>query len=101
MKFLIEKYLGMSEDDFKLNEKYKQGEIIERLDTAKTIKQQKEMGTQANPTEENGMPGEMDFGDSGGGGDFGGGGGDFSGGDEVFSGGDTGMGSGGSEIGEE
>ena len=111
MKFLIEKFLGMSDEDFALNEKYKQGEIIERLEQAKTIKQHKEIGKQVGEQQGNGAPGEMDFGgDSGGsgfddsfgagsdtgGGDFGGG--DFSGGDEAFSGGDTGMGSGGSEI---
>jgi len=112
MKFLIEKFLGMSDEDFALNEKYKQGEIIERLEQAKTIKQHQEMGKQVGEQQGNGAPGEMDFGgdsggsgfddsfgagDDSGGGDFGGGG-DFSGGDEAFSGGDTGMGSGGSEI---
>lgn len=102
MKFLIQKYLGMSDEDFALNEKYKQGETIERLEQAKTIKQHQEMGQQVGEQEGNGAPGDMDFGggDSGGG-DFGGGGGDFGGGDDVFSGGDTGMGSGGSEIGGE
>ena len=115
MKFLIEKFLGMSDEDFALNEKYKQGEIIERLEQAKIIKQHQEIGKQVGEQQGNGAPGEMDFGgDSGGsgfdnsfgagsdtGGDTGGGdfgGGDFSGGDEAFSGGDTGMGSGGSEI---
>ena len=29
MKFLIEKFLGMSDEDFALNETYKQGEISE------------------------------------------------------------------------
>jgi hypothetical protein len=32
MKFLVEKYLGMSEEELALNEKYKQGEVIERLE---------------------------------------------------------------------
>lgn len=108
MKFLIEKFLGMSDEDFAINEKYKQGEIIERLEQAKTIKQHQEMGKQVGEQQGNGAPGEMDFGgssDAGGGSSFDdsfggdtGGGGDFAGGDEVFSGGDTGMGSGGSEI---
>lgn len=98
MKFLIEKYLGMSEDDLALNEKYKQGEIIERLEQAKTLKLHKEQGQQVGEQEGNGAPGDMDFGGGNtGGDDFGGG--DFSGGDDAFSGGDTGMGSGGSEIG--
>ena len=104
MKFLIQKYLGMSDDDLALNEKYKQGETIERLEQAKTIKQHKELGQQVGEQQGEGAPGEMDFGggDTGGGGDFGGGGGgDFGASDDVFSGGDTGMGSGGSEIAEE
>jgi hypothetical protein len=113
MKFLVEKYLGMSEEELALNEKYKQGEIMERLEQAKTLKQHQEIGQQAQevPGEEGSFEGGGDFGGGGGGGsdfggggsDFGGGGGggDFSGGDEIFSGGDTGMGSGGSEIAEE
>lgn len=100
MKFLIQKYLGMSDEDFALNEKYKQGEIIERLEQAKTIKQHKEMGQQVGEQEGEGAPGDMDFGGGeSGGGDFGGG--DFGASDDVFSGGDTGMGSGGSEVGGE
>ena len=35
----IIKQTGMSDEDFALNEKYKQSEIIERLEQAKTIKQ--------------------------------------------------------------
>ena len=103
MKFLIQKYLGMTDEDFALNEKYKQGEIIERLEQAKILKQHQEIGQQVGEQEGNGAPGDMDFGDSGGGGgDFGGGGGgDFGASDDIFSGGDTGMGSGGSEISEE
>ena len=67
MKFLIEKFLGMSDEDFALNEKYKQGEIIERLEQAKTIKQHQEIGQQVGEQQGNGAPGEMDFGgDSGG-----------------------------------
>ena len=95
----------MSDEDLALNEKYKEGEILERLEQAKTIKQHQEIGRQAQEQESEGATGEMDFGDSGNGGgtdfdnSFGSdSGGDFSGGDEVFSGGDTGMGSGGSEI---
>ena len=114
MKFLIQKFLGMSDADLALNEKYNEGELLERLDQAQTLKQHKEIGRQAQEQAGNGAPGEMDFGDGGGeGGDFGGdagggsfddsfggdtGGGDFGGGDEVFSGGDTGMGSGATEI---
>lgn len=100
MKFLIQKYLGMSDDDLALNEKYKEGEILQRLEQAKTIKQHREQGRQAQEQEGNGAPGEMDFGDNGSDFDnsFGGGGEDFGGGDEAFSGGDTGLGSGGSEI---
>lgn len=81
MKFLIEKYLGMSEDDLALNEKYKQGEQLERLEQVKLIKQHKEMGQNTEAAPEEGAPGAMDFGgDSGGGMDFGGG-------DEAFGGG--------------
>lgn len=108
MKFLVEKFLGMSEEDLQLNEKYKQAEIIEQLNKVKTAKQHKEMGPQAEGAAEEGaggggFGGGGDFGggdDFGGGGeDFGGGGGeDFSGGDEVFSGGETGMGSGGEDL---
>jgi hypothetical protein len=99
MKFLIQKYLGMSDEDFALNEKFKEGEVIERLEQAKTIKQHQEMGQQVGEVEGEGAPGDMDFG----GGDFGGGGGggDFGASDDVFSGGETGMGSGGSEVSEE
>jgi len=42
MKFLVEKYLGMSEEELALNEKYKQGEILERLEQAKILKQHQE-----------------------------------------------------------
>ena len=111
MKFLVEKYLGMSEEELALNEKYKQGEILERLEQAKILKQHQESGPQADQVPEENGEFTGDFGGGGGGGadfgggdfgggsdDFGGGGGDFGGSDEVFSGGDTGLGSGGSEI---
>jgi hypothetical protein len=42
MKFLVEKYLGMSEEELALNEKYKQVEILERLEQAKILKQHRE-----------------------------------------------------------
>lgn len=93
MKFLIEKYLGMSEDDLALNEKYKQGEQLERLEQVKLIKQHKEMGQNSEAAPEEGAPGAMDFGsDSGGGMDFGGGDEAFGGGSDMGSdsGGDTG-----------
>lgn len=81
MKFLIEKYLGMSEDDLALNEKYKQGEQLERLEQVKLIKQHKEMGQNTEAAPEEGAPGAMDFGGNSGGGM------DFGGGDEAFGGG--------------
>lgn len=93
MKFLIEKYLGMSEDDLALNEKYKQGEQLERLEQVKLIKQHKEMGQNSEAAPEEGAPGAMDFGsDSGEGMDFGGGDEAFGGGSDMGSdsGGDTG-----------
>lgn len=94
MKFLIEKYLGMSEDDLALNEKYKQGEQLERLDQVKLIKQHKEMGQNTEAAPEEGAPGAMDFGgDSGGGMDFGGGDEAFGGGSDI--GGDSGGDAGG------
>lgn len=81
MKFLIEKYLGMSEDDLALNEKYKQGEQLERLEQVKLIKQHKEIGQNTEAAPEEGAPGAMDFGGNSGGGM------DFGGGDEAFGGG--------------
>lgn len=106
MKFLVEQYLGLSEEELALNEKYKQAEVIDRLEQAKTLKKHQEMGQQSEqvPGEEGSFEGDFGGGgggDFGGGSDFGGGGGDFGASDEVFSGGDTGMGSGGSEIGGE
>ena len=98
MKFLVERYLDMSPEDMELNEKYKQQEILEKIETAKRMKQHAEYNQQhqQQPVQAPGNEGG-DFG-GGGGGDFGadfgsGGGEDFmstSGGD--FGGGDMGGG---------
>lgn len=42
MKFLVERYLDMSPEDMELNEKYKQQEILEKIETAKRMKQHAE-----------------------------------------------------------
>ena len=80
MRFLTEKYLGLSEDDYKLNEKYLKEEL------AKMKKNKK------SPTASGDMGGDFGGGDFGGGSDFGGdfGGGDDFGSDEDF-GDDEGM----------
>lgn len=92
MKFLIQKYLGLSDEDLAINEKYKEGEQLERLEQAKTIKRHKELGQQVGEQPAEGAGGmDGDFGGGGGadfgGGDFGGGGdtggSDFGGGDDT------------------
>ena len=114
MKFLVERFLDMSQEDMALNEKYKQEEILAKIEKAKLMKQhmqynqEHQTSTVAAPQGEGG-----DFAGGGGGGDFGGG--DFGGGgdaDEFVSpmadfggGGDMGaeadMGGGGAEAGAE
>ena len=75
MKFLIQKYLGLSDEDLAINEKYKEGEQLERLEQAKTIKRHKEQGQQVGEQPAEGA-GSME-------GDFGGGGADFGGGSDF------------------
>lgn len=82
MKFLIQKYLGLSDEDIEINEKYKEGEQLARLEQAKTIKRHKEQGQQVGEAPQEGA-GSME-GDFGGGSDFGGGG-DFGGGSDFGS----------------
>ena len=81
MKFLVERYLDMSPEDMELNEKYKQQEILEKIETAKRMKQHAEYNQQhqQQPVQ---APGNESGGDFGGGDDFGadfgsGGGDDF------------------------
>ena len=82
-EFLVKKFLHFSDDDYALNKKYLEGEIIEQIEKAKKIKDhkqwiadhQQEQAPQPGQDENGGgatMP-NMDFG-GGGGGDFGGGG---------------------------
>lgn len=107
MKYLLKRFMNLSDDDMKMNEMYKQAEVLERIEQAKLMRQHAEYNRQhmqgnapQAPAGEGGggMPGGGDFG--GGGGDFGGsfdagGGGDFGGGGtEDFGGGDFGGGSG-------
>jgi hypothetical protein len=80
MKFLVERFLNMSQDDLDLNEKYKQQEVLEKIERAKLVKQHAEYNQQ-HQTQPVQAPGE-----EGGGGDFGGG--DFGGGDFGEGGGD-------------
>ena len=98
MKFLVERYLDMSPEDMELNEKYKQQEILEKIETAKRMKQHAEYNQQhqQQPVQALGNEGG-DFGGGGGGdfgADFGGGGGDefMSTGGGDFGGGDMGGG---------
>ena len=96
MKFLIQKYLGLSDEDLAINEKFKQGEQLDRLEQAKTLKRHKEQGPQVGEQPADG-PGSMG-GDFGGGGSADFGGGDFGGGDtggSDFGGGDSGSDTGG------
>ena len=79
MKFLVERYLNMSPEDMELNEKYKQQEILEKIETAKRMKQHAEYNQQhqQQPVQAPGNEGGGDFGGgSDFGTDFGGGGGD-------------------------
>lgn len=98
MKFLVQKYLGMSDEDLAINEKFKEGEQLERLEQAKTIKRHQEQGQQVGEQPEAGAGGmDGDFG-GGGGADFGGGS-DFGGGGAAdFGGGDTGGDEGGGDF---
>ena len=88
IKFLIQKFLDLSDDDFLLNEKYKQEEILDILNKAKAAKDHAAINAATGGGAPGGMPGAGDdFG-----GDFGGGGGDFGGG--FDGGGDFGGGGG-------
>ena len=93
MKFLVERFLNMSKEDMELNQKYKEEEVLERIEKAKLMKQhmqynqEHKTGTVQAPQGEGGEAGDFGGGDFGGsdfgGGDFGGGeagGGDFGGG---------------------
>ena len=42
MKFLVQRYLGMNDEDMALNEQYKQQEVLDKLEQAKLLKQHKE-----------------------------------------------------------
>ena len=88
MKFLVERYLNISEDDMELNKRYKEEETLELLNRAKSIKQHQEYNAQqGNQAPQVAQEGGNDFGGGfGGGDDFGAGGNDFGGGD--FGGGD-------------
>ena len=82
MKFLVQKYLNFTDDDLALNEKFKQQEILEQLETAKKMKDHAAYNAEHNT-------GSAPVGDAeGGGDDFGGGGfdADFSGGGNDFGG---------------
>ena len=77
--FLVKEYLGLSDQDLELNEKYKQAEFLKAVENAKLLKKHSEeagAGQQGAPA-------------AGGGTDFGGGM-DFSGGNDVMSGGEFG-----------
>lgn len=87
MQFLIQKFLGMNDEDLALNEKFKQQEILEKINKAALIKKhQKDSQRLMTNGEQGGAPMEgPDFGggDTGGfGSDFGGGG-DFGGGPDL------------------
>ena len=88
MKFLVERYLNISEDDMELNKRYKEEETLELLNRAKMMKQHQEYNAQqGNQAPQVAQEGGGDFGGGfGGGDDFGAGGNDFGGGD--FGGGD-------------
>lgn len=111
MKYLLKRFMNLSEDDMRMNEKYKQAEVLERIEMAKLMRQHAEYNRQhmqgnapQAPMGEGGegMPGGGDFGGAGGG-DFGGGfdagGGDFGGGDFGGGGGDFGGDAGGGDFG--
>ena len=95
MKFLVERFLNMSQEDMDLNEKYKQEETLDKIEKAKLMKQHQQYNAEHQqttvqaPGAENAGGGSGDFG----GGDFGGG--DFGGGGEDFGGGDFGADMGG------
>ena len=103
-EFLVKKYLHFTDDDYALNKKYLQGEVLEQIERAKLIKQHQEwnaehqQGPAPQTGEEGGGGGDFDFGGGGGGGDFGGGGlpemdfGGGGGGADDFGGGDMGGG---------
>lgn len=99
IEFLVQKYLGMTDDDLALNKKFKQQEILEQLEKAKTTKQHQEYAqqVQAGPPMQGPDFGGGDTGGFGGGGDFGGGA-DFGGGGADF-GGDMGGDAGGGDFG--
>lgn len=76
-EFLVKKFLHFSDDDYELNKKYLQGEILEQIEKAKLYKQHQEY-IEKHQQEE--APQTGDESGSGFGGEFGGGGDDFGGG---------------------
>lgn len=62
MKFLVQRYLNMTDDDMQLNEKYRQQEILEELERAKLLKDHQAQLNQNNPEEMS--EGSSDFGGS-------------------------------------
>ena len=84
MQFLIQKYLGMSDDDLKLNANFKQQELLNKINSAKKMKEhQKLMQNMVATPGVGGENGPMEGPDFGGG-DTGG----FGGGDTFGAGGD-------------
>ena len=85
LEFLVKEFLGLSDQDIEINQKYKEAEILKQIEIAKLMKKQ-QADTAANaPQQGGGMDngGGMNMGGLGGGMDFGGGGGDVMSGGEF------------------
>lgn len=84
-EWLIQEFMGLSDQDMELNRKYKEAEVIKQVEMSKLLKKHnKDAGNQQDA---NGAGGDMSMADALGGGGFGGG--DF-GGTGDFGGGDFG-----------
>ena len=80
LDFLVKEYLGLSDQDIELNQKYKEAEILKAIETAKLIKKHSEETQQNQPPVQAPAPGGMNMG----------GGMDFGTGNDVMSGGEFG-----------
>ena len=84
LEFLVKEFLGLSDQDIEINQKYKEAEILKQIEIAKLMKKYQADANNTNAPQQGGdMAGGMDIGGLGGGMNFGGGGGDVMSGGEF------------------
>ena len=83
LEFLVKEFLGLSDQDIEINQKYKEAEILKQIEIAKLMKKYQADANANAPQQGGDMGGGMDMGGLGGGMNFGGGGGDVMSGGEF------------------